>query len=344
MELKLSTRPEKATGTKEMWDHAEEALRQALGDRPYGVKEGDGAFYGPKIDFQVTDVMGRAWQLGTCQLDFNFPERFDLTYTSADDTEERPVMIHRAITGSIERFLGILIENTGGDFPLWLAPEQARVLPVSDRHAVYAEAVRARLRAEGLRVEVDGRSESVGRRIRDGELAKIPYLLIVGDKEEQAGTASGARPPRRRPRRAPPGRAGGPARRRSHPRVGRGMRINWVGVRNFVIIAAIAGLVFVSQEGFGAVAVSSELIIQVLFVAALIAFGYNYFRQNELAWLVLKPWQRYVIIACSIGIAFLLIGGFPLLGDRLTPLGVIALAAVLALIIVWVVRESRRFR
>ena len=190
VELKLSTRPEKATGTKEMWDHAEEALRQALGDRPYGIKEGDGAFYGPKIDFQVTDVMGRAWQLGTCQLDFNFPERFDLTYTSAEDTEERPVMIHRAITGSIERFLGILIENTGGDFPLWLAPEQARVLPVSDRHAVYAESVRARLRAEGLRVEVDGRSESVGRRIRDGELAKIPYLLIVGDKEEQAGTAS----------------------------------------------------------------------------------------------------------------------------------------------------------
>ena len=122
------------------------------------------------------------------------------------------------------------------------------------------------------------------------------------------------------------------------------MRINWVGVRNFVIIAAIAGLVFVSQEGFGAVAVSSELIIQVLFVAALIAFGYNYFRQNELAWLVLKPWQRYVIIACALGIAFLLIGGFPLLGDRLTPLGVIALAAVLALVIVWVVRESRRFR
>lgn len=122
------------------------------------------------------------------------------------------------------------------------------------------------------------------------------------------------------------------------------MRINWVGVRNFLIIAAIAGLVFVSQEGFGATAVSAELILQVLFVAALIAFGYNYFRQNELAWLVLKPWQRYTIIACGIGIAFLLIGGFPLLGDRLTPLGVIALIAVLVLVIVWVVRESRRFR
>jgi threonyl-tRNA synthetase len=190
VELKLSTRPEKATGTPEMWDQAEAALRDALGDREYGLKVGDGAFYGPKIDFQVTDTMGRAWQLGTCQLDFNFPERFGLVYTTADDTEERPVMIHRAITGSIERFLGILIENTGGDFPFWLAPEQARVLPISDRHHAYADGVRARLRAEGLRVEVDGRTESVGRRIRDGELAKVPYLLVVGDAEAEAGTVS----------------------------------------------------------------------------------------------------------------------------------------------------------
>jgi threonyl-tRNA synthetase len=190
VELKLSTRPEKATGTPEMWDQAEAALRDALGDREYGLKVGDGAFYGPKIDFQVTDTMGRPWQLGTCQLDFNFPERFDLVYTSADDTEERPVMIHRAITGSIERFLGILIENTGGDFPLWLAPEQARVLPISDRHADYAASVREGLRSAGLRVEVDGRSESVGKRIRDGELAKIPYLLVVGDAEQEAGTVA----------------------------------------------------------------------------------------------------------------------------------------------------------
>ncbi|WP_217913189.1 threonine--tRNA ligase [Miltoncostaea marina] len=190
VDLKLSTKPEKAVGTPEMWEAAEEALRNALGDRPYGIKEGDGAFYGPKIDFEVTDVMGRAWQLGTCQLDFNFPERFDLTYTTADDTEERPVMIHRAITGSLERFLGILIENTGGDFPLWLAPEQARVLPVADRHAPYAEAVRTRLRERGLRAEVDGRSGSVGRRIRDGELDKVPFLLVVGDTEADAGTAS----------------------------------------------------------------------------------------------------------------------------------------------------------
>jgi threonyl-tRNA synthetase len=190
VELNLSTRPEKAIGEKEMWDRAEEALRQALGDREHGLKEGDGAFYGPKIDFHVTDVMGRSWQLGTCQLDFWFPERFGLAYVTAEDTEERPVMIHRAITGSIERFLGILIENTGGDFPLWLAPEQARVLPVSDRHAGYAAEVRRRLRDRGLRVEVDARSESVGRRIRDGELAKIPYLLVVGDKEADAGTVS----------------------------------------------------------------------------------------------------------------------------------------------------------
>ena len=187
---KLATRPEKASGTPEMWDAAEEALRAALGDRPYELKEGDGAFYGPKIDFHVTDAMGRSWQLGTCQLDFYMPERFDLAYVTADDTEERPVMIHRAVTGSIERFLGILIEDTGGDFPLWLAPEQVRVLPVSDRHAEYARSVREGLRAAGLRVGVDGRSESVGRRIRDGELAKIPYLLVVGDKEVEAAMVS----------------------------------------------------------------------------------------------------------------------------------------------------------
>ncbi len=188
--LNLSTRPEKAAGAPEMWDAAEEALRLALGDREYGIKEGDGAFYGPKIDFHVTDTMGRSWQLGTCQLDFYMPEQFDLSYTSAQDTDERPVMIHRAITGSIERFLGILIEDTGGDFPFWLAPEQMRVLPISDRHHAYAEDVRARLHAAGLRSTVDARSESVGRRIRDGELAKVPYLLVAGDREVESGVVS----------------------------------------------------------------------------------------------------------------------------------------------------------
>jgi threonyl-tRNA synthetase len=187
---KLSTRPEKAAGSEEMWERGEAALREALEGHEYELKEGDGAFYGPKIDFQVTDTMGRSWQLGTCQLDFYMPERFDLTYTSAEDLEERPVMIHRAVTGSIERFLGILIEDCGGDFPFWLAPEQARVLPVSDRHRPYAETVREALRARGLRVEVDARAESMGRRIRDGELQKVPYLLIVGDRETEGGTVS----------------------------------------------------------------------------------------------------------------------------------------------------------
>ena len=190
VQLYLSTRPEKAAGSREMWDHAEAALRDALGAREYGIKEGDGAFYGPKIDFQVTDTMGRSWQLGTCQLDFYMPERFDLTYVTADDREERPVMIHRAITGSIERFLGILIEDTGGDFPFWLAPEQVRVLPIADRHHEYAHSVRAALREAGLRAEVDGRSESIGRRIRDGELGKVPYLLVAGDREAEAGTVA----------------------------------------------------------------------------------------------------------------------------------------------------------
>jgi threonyl-tRNA synthetase len=188
--LKLATRPEKAVGSPEMWDRAEATLREALGDRAHELKEGDGAFYGPKIDFHVTDTMGREWQLGTCQLDFYMPERFDLTYTSAEDREERPVMLHRAITGSLERFLGILIENSGGDFPLWLAPVQARVLPVSDRHAPYAERVREALAEAGLRAEVDARSGSVARRIRDGELHKVPYLLVVGDREEEARAAA----------------------------------------------------------------------------------------------------------------------------------------------------------
>jgi len=188
--LRLGTRPEKAIGAPEAWAAAEEMLRAALGERDYELNEGDGAFYGPKIDFHVTDVMGRAWQLGTCQLDFFMPERFELHYTSEADREERPVMIHRAISGSIERFLGILIEHTGGDLPLWLAPVQARVLPVSDRHAEYAEEVRESLAERGLRVEVDARGESVGKRIRDGELAKVPYLLVVGDREVEAGSMS----------------------------------------------------------------------------------------------------------------------------------------------------------
>ena len=190
VKTKLSTRPAKAAGTPEMWERAEAALAQALEGREYELNPGDGAFYGPKIDFQVTDSMGRSWQLGTCQLDFSMPEAFGLTYTSEDDTDERPVIIHRAILGSIERFLGILIEDTGGDFPFWLAPEQVRVIPVADRHRRYADEVRDLLRAEQLRAETDARAESMGRRIRDGELQKIPYLLIVGDREVDSRTVS----------------------------------------------------------------------------------------------------------------------------------------------------------
>lgn len=188
--LGLATRPDKAIGDEATWHEAEQMLAAALGDRKYVVKEKDGAFYGPKIDFQVTDTMGRSWQLGTCQLDFFLPERFDLTYQTAEDTQARPVMIHRAITGSLERFLGILIEDTGGDFPFWLAPVQVRILPIADRHAEYATQVGETLSERGIRVEVDARSESVGKRIRDGELAKVPYLLVVGDKEQEGGTAS----------------------------------------------------------------------------------------------------------------------------------------------------------
>jgi threonyl-tRNA synthetase len=150
------------------------------------LNEGDGAFYGPKIDLHMTDAIGRSWQLGTVQLDYYMPERFELAYTGADNAEHRPVMIHRALMGSFERFIGILIEHYAGEFPLWLAPVQAVVLPISDRHLGYAFEVAQELREAGLRAEVDDRSESVGRKIRDAELRKAPYMLVVGDEEERA--------------------------------------------------------------------------------------------------------------------------------------------------------------
>ena len=190
--VELSTRPEKSIGTDEQWEMAERALADALEDmgREYELNPGDGAFYGPKIDFHITDALGRSWQCGTCQADFFMPERFGLSYTAQDDTQRTPVMIHRALLGSIERFLGILIEHYAGEFPVWLAPVQARVLPIADRHADYADGVTAELRAHGVRADVDRRSESVGRKIRDAELAKVPYMLVVGDNEqEQAGVS-----------------------------------------------------------------------------------------------------------------------------------------------------------
>src|SRR6185437_4780181 len=190
--LELSTRPEQRVGDDELWDRAEQALTDALDSQglEYELNPGDGAFYGPKIDMHMTDSLGRSWQLGTVQLDYNMPARFELAYTGADNAEHRPVMIHRALFGSYERFIGIMIEHYGGEFPLWLAPVQAIVLPISDRLGEYAEGVRERLRAAGLRVELDGRGESVGRKIRDAELRKIPNMLVVGDREAASDTVS----------------------------------------------------------------------------------------------------------------------------------------------------------
>ncbi|MBD3872710.1 MAG: threonine--tRNA ligase, partial [Acidobacteria bacterium] len=189
----LSTRPEKAMGDPEVWEHAEAVLARCLDDRQdlnYTVKPGEGAFYGPKIDFDIHDALGRSWQLATIQLDFQMPERFDLTYVDSDGSEKRPVMIHRAILGSLERFYAVMLEHFGGDLPPWLAPEQARVLPVTDGVNDYAEGVASGLRARGLRVEVDRRSEKLGYKIRDGETQKVPYLLVVGQREAENDTVS----------------------------------------------------------------------------------------------------------------------------------------------------------
>jgi threonyl-tRNA synthetase len=190
--VELSTRPEHSIGTDEMWEHATGALRGALEtcQMTYKVNEGDGAFYAPKIDYHIRDCLGRSWQCGTIQVDLAMPERFGLTYVGADNSEHRPAMVHRAILGSIERFLGILIEHYGGDFPLWLAPVQAIVLPVSDRFNDYTGRIVAQLRAAGLRVDADYGSDKVGAKIRRSSLARIPYMLVVGEKEAAAGSVS----------------------------------------------------------------------------------------------------------------------------------------------------------
>jgi threonyl-tRNA synthetase len=190
--LELSTRPEQRIGDDEMWDRAEGKLALALEQMglAYELNPGDGAFYGPKVDMHMTDSLGRSWQLGTVQLDYSMPDRFGLTYTGADNVEHTPVMIHRAMFGSYERFIGIMLEHYGGELPLWLAPVQAIVLPVSDRFNDYAAGVAAQLRERELRVELDSRSESIGRKIREAELKKVPYMLIVGEREVEAGTVS----------------------------------------------------------------------------------------------------------------------------------------------------------
>jgi len=170
-----------------MWDRAEGHLIQVL-DREglaYDINPGDGSFYGPKIDLHMTDSIGRSWQIGTVQLDYNMPMRFGLTYTGADNAEHQPVMIHRALMGSYERFIAILIEHYGGELPIWLTPVQAIILPISDRHLDYGWTVRDQLLAAGVRAELDDRTESVGRKIRDAELRKIPFMLVVGDREQE---------------------------------------------------------------------------------------------------------------------------------------------------------------
>jgi threonyl-tRNA synthetase len=190
--LELSTRPEQRIGEDAMWDRAEAKLAAALEEAglDYELNPGDGAFYGPKIDMHMTDSLGRSWQLGTVQLDYSMPARFGLAYTGADNSEHQPVMIHRAAFGSYERFIGIMLEHLGGELPLWLAPLQAIVLPVSDRFNDYGRKVRDELTAAGMRIELDDRNESVGRKIREAELRKAPYMLIVGEREQADGTVS----------------------------------------------------------------------------------------------------------------------------------------------------------
>jgi threonyl-tRNA synthetase len=191
-EIKLSTRPEDFMGEIALWDEAEAALARAIEGmgRSYKLNAGDGAFYGPKLDFDVLDALGRKWQCATVQLDFQLPIKFDLNYVGEDGKEHRPVMIHRAIMGSLERFIGILTEHFAGVFPVWMAPVQARVLPITDRHMEYAQGVVAQLKAVGIRVELDDRNEKIGKKIREAEMAKTPFILVVGDKEAEAGAVA----------------------------------------------------------------------------------------------------------------------------------------------------------
>jgi threonyl-tRNA synthetase len=190
--VELSTRPENSMGEPEQWEAAEAALKEALESTgtSYHVNEGDGAFYGPKIDFHLEDCIGRTWQCGTIQLDFQMPERFDLAYVGADGRDHRPVMLHRTVLGSIERFLGILIENYAGAFPFWIAPVQAKLIPIAETHEEYARELAGTFKSWGLRVEVDNRDEKLGKRIRDAQLEKAPYMIVIGDKEVESHVVS----------------------------------------------------------------------------------------------------------------------------------------------------------
>jgi len=188
-EMELSTRPAEFLGEKATWDHAESALKKALAQagQTYKINEGEGAFYGPKVDFSVTDALGRKWQCATIQLDYQLPQRFHLKYVGADNTEHAPVVIHRAIYGSFERFIALLLEEYAGAFPLWIAPVQVAVLPIADRHIEYARGVLERLKAAGLRAELDDRQEKIGYKIREAQVQKVPYMLVVGDREAADG-------------------------------------------------------------------------------------------------------------------------------------------------------------
>jgi len=190
--VELSTRPEKAMGAIEDWDAATAALRDALEEMgvPFIINEGDGAFYGPKIDFHIEDSIGRTWQCGTIQLDFQMPEKFDLEYVGADGAKHRPVTIHRTALGSVERFIGVLIEHFAGSFPVWMSPTQAIVLPISDKFLDYANKINAQLEDAGVRCEVDTRAEKIGYKIREARNRRIPYLLVVGEKEATEGSVS----------------------------------------------------------------------------------------------------------------------------------------------------------
>ncbi|HXH21238.1 MAG TPA: threonine--tRNA ligase [Dehalococcoidia bacterium] len=191
-QVAVATKPEKAVGREDDWRMATDALRRAVSAAglQYDIDEGGGAFYGPKIDLHIKDALGRAWQCSTIQFDFNLPERFDISFIGEDGTRQRPYMVHRALLGSIERFFGVLIEHYGGAFPLWLAPVQAKLIPIADRHIDYCERVADDLRAEGLRVEVDARNERMQAKIRDAQLQKVPYMLIAGDRDVTAGAVS----------------------------------------------------------------------------------------------------------------------------------------------------------
>jgi threonyl-tRNA synthetase len=188
----LSTRPEDSMGSDELWEIAESSLKKVLEESgmPYEIKEGDGAFYGPKIDFQITDALKRRHQCGTIQLDFQMPEKFDLSYIGQDNEKHRPVVLHRAMYGSMERFIGILIEHYAGAFPTWLSPVQVRLMTISDAHVPYAEEVLAKMEQAGIRVELDARNEKIGYKIREAQVQKIPYMLVIGEKEVAEGTLS----------------------------------------------------------------------------------------------------------------------------------------------------------